>query len=412
MIVVMLAWAMLGWAVEKHAVAKTAEEHFQSFVLRMAEARYPEAQAEIENAVRLSPKNAYYVAGKGLLDERMMGAKLRSDVYLAGTADLDEDDKRHVEGAMRAYERALALNPNDGCFHHNLGWLYALSGYREQAIDCFKKAIEADGASALYRVSFGLFYEQGGLTEDAANEYSLAIRLSPSLLDSRFFSDFKGRRPSKAEELVAGVAQYLKNQVRQTGDPFFKARLAKVYVYSGRPEALETLRQTTRELPNLSRPWLYLGKLYELQSNDGEAKRCYDRAVFLDKSDYASQLQLGKSYDREQRTSDAIGCYRSAIEQWLYKPSVSARRVARIYLAAHIVPNDLVPEGLLSYTEPDFDLAGTCSRLAALYRDTGKTELASYYERLGKEAVAGSGFGVPGRLLNAKKPEPRTGDEQ
>jgi len=396
MIVMMLAWAMFGWAVEKHAVAKSAEEHFQSFVLRMAEARYSEAQMEIENAVRLSPKNAYYVAGKGLLDERMIGPSLGSGVYLVSTADLDEEDRMHVDAAMSAYEKALALNPNDGCFHHNLGWLYNVSGHREQAIDCFKKAIEADGASAVYRVSFGLFYEQGGLTEDAANEYSSAIRLSPSLLDSRFFADFKRRRPSKAEELVAAVAQYLENQVRQTGDPFFKARLAKVYLYSGRTEALEILRQTTRELPNLSRPWLYLGQLYQLQSNEGEAKRSYERAVFLDKSDYSSQLRLGETYDREQRTSDAIGCYRSAIEDWLYKPSVSARRAARIYMAAHIVANDLIPEGLLSYTEPDFDLAGTCSRLAALYRDTGKTELADYYERLGKGTVPGSGFRVGG----------------
>jgi tetratricopeptide (TPR) repeat protein len=221
------------------------------------------------------------------------------------------------------------------------------------------------------------------MVQDALSEYSVAVRLSPGVVDSRFFSDLKRRLPSEAEEAVGAAITDL--EARAESDPVLKARLGKLYLYRGRTEALETLRGVTAELPNLPRPWFHLGILQERQSEYEEARRSFDRAVFLG-GDYLPLVQLGRLHDRAGRTAEAIAYYQSAIARWRWKGSESSRNIRRMYMTAEIVSDNVVPRGFLSYVEPDFDLGGTCSRLASLHLTSGNPEQAAYYDELGKSA--------------------------
>jgi tetratricopeptide (TPR) repeat protein len=148
---------------------------------------------------------------------------------------------------------------------------------------------------------------------------------------------------------------------------------------------METLKQVTVELPNLPRPWLHLGILHERQFEYEEAKRCYDRAVFLG-GDYSALLQLARLHDGAHRTDDAIRYYQSAINSWRSKASERARNAPRIYQATSTVADNIVPRGFLSYVEPDFDLSAICVRAANLHRANGNAEQASYYDDLGKRS--------------------------
>lgn len=384
LIVVLLASALLLLISQRRASASLAADHFRAFVSHMHFTRYPEARLEIEQAVRLSPGNAYYASSFGLLEGRMSGSSFDAVLHPASKPDLDEQARQHVEAAIRWYEKALQLNRNDGLFHHNLGGLQRLLDQNDRALEHFREALLLEPNNAMYCISLGLLYEMTGSTQDAVSEYSLAVRLSPAIVDSRFFSDFKQRVPAAAEEMAARAIDDLES--RQRGDPVLKARLGKLYLYSDRPEAMETLKQSTVELPSLSRPWLYLGILYERQLEFEEAKRCYEKSVFLG-GDFSVLLQLGRLHDQAGGTADAMRYYESAINSWLSNSSDSARRAPRVYQTTDIVPDDILPRGFLSYVEPDFDLRAACSRLANLYRATGNTEQANYFDDLGKRSA-------------------------
>lgn len=367
---------------ETQRAANLAADHFRSFASHMLLARYSEARLEIEKAVRLSPGNAYYASSFGLLEERA-GGSFGSVLLMGNKPHIEEQGKEHVEAAIHWYEEALRLNPNDGSFHHNLGWLRGLLNQNEQALDHFKKALLLEPNNAMFRISHGLFCERSGMIQDAVSEYSLGVRLSPGVVDSRFFSALRQRWPSGAEEAVGNAINNLEAQ--QTSDPVLKARLGKLYLYSDRVEAMETLKRVTVELPYLPRPWLNLGILLERQQQNEEAERCFEKSVFLG-GDYSALLRLGRLNDRAGRTAHAIRCYESAIESWRWKASEGARNIRRVYQSADIVPDNVVPRGFLSYIQPDFDLRATCSRLAILHRMSGNAERADYYDDLGKRA--------------------------
>jgi tetratricopeptide (TPR) repeat protein len=383
LIVALLGLAIFILITERQAKARLAADHFRAFVSRMDLAQYSEARLEIEKAVRLAPGDAYYASSFGLLEERLTGYSFDPMLHLANEPHIDERAKQHVKEAIRWYEKALDLNRNDGSFHHNLGWLLCLLNQNEAALEHFSKALLLEPNNAIYRISLGLVCERSGMTEVALSEYSLALRLSPGIVDSRFFMDFKQRLPQSAEEAVVRAINDL--EARQTSDPVLKARLGKLYLHRDRPEAMETLKQVTVELPNLPRPWLHLGILYERQFEYEEAKRCYDRAVFLG-GDYSALLQLARLHDGAHRTDDAIRYYQSAINSWRSKASERARNAPRIYQATSTVADNIVPRGFLSYVEPDFDLSAICVRAANLHRANGNAEQASYYDDLGKRS--------------------------
>jgi tetratricopeptide (TPR) repeat protein len=172
----------------------------------------------------------------------------------------------------------------------------------------------------------------------------------------------------------------------QISDPVLKARLTKLYLYTDRVEAAEfKLKEVLVELPNLPRPWYYLGTLFERELDHVEARRCYERAAFLG-GDYTTLLQLARLCDRAGSTADAIKYYQSAINSWRFKFSESARSAPRVYQAVAIVPDNIVPKGFLSYVQPDFDISAACARLATLHRTNGNTEQADYYDDLGKRS--------------------------
>ncbi|HWC77097.1 MAG TPA: tetratricopeptide repeat protein [Blastocatellia bacterium] len=382
LIVALLASALSILMAERQKEAGLAADHFRVFVSQMDPARYPEAKLEIEKAVSLSPGNAYYASSFGLLEERMTGRSFDSRLHQASELYLDEQEKLHAAAAIRWYEKALELNRNDASFHHNLGWLSAFLKENEQALEHFNKALLLQPNNALYRISRGLFFERSG-NHEALSDYSIAVRLSPGVVDSRFYSDLHKRMPSAEEEVVGRAITDLEGL--EEADPVLKARLAKLYLYSDRVEALDLLKQVTVELPNLPRPWLHLGILYERQREYEEAERCYEKAAFLG-GDYSALLHLGGLHDRAERTGDAIRCYQAAINNWRAISSESARNAPRVYHASDIVADNIVPRGFLAYVEPDFDLRTTCLRLAELHRSSGNVEQANYYEALGKRA--------------------------
>src|SRR6185369_1366254 len=120
-------------------------------------------------------------------------------------------------------------------------------------------------SSYLYHVSLGLLRELRGDKTGAFTEYETALYLSPGLLDSRFFRDLRRRSPAEVEAMVTNVTARLDAKLTNGFDPPVAAKLGRFYLKREPQRSVDLLSAATRALPNLSRPWANLGRLYELQ---------------------------------------------------------------------------------------------------------------------------------------------------
>jgi tetratricopeptide (TPR) repeat protein len=377
------ALILYGFAYTKSAREQQAARAFESFRLRLNQTQYSAAKTDIERAVTLSPKNAYYLANQGLLLVRMSRTRFDSSAFLEKRLIFSQEEAKQIDAAAQYYHKSLQINPLDDSHYHNLGWLYSFLQQRNRALECFQKAISLDSSIALYHISLGLLYEQGSESEDAYREYELAVRLSPAISDSHFFRDLKERSPEAADHVISESILHLEDELKRNPTPILKGKLGKLYLHIGLlDKAFVLLQQASMELPSLSRPWYNLGNIYELQGDERSMRECYQRATFLDGNDTLSWLKLANSHERHNNKPEAIRSYARAVSSWLNIVSEHARRASRIYHLPFIVYDDIVPNEFLSYCGPFFDVSGVCLKLAKLYEETGDARLANYYENL------------------------------
>jgi tetratricopeptide (TPR) repeat protein len=360
-----------------------AEDSLRAFTYDLRANRFTEAQREVETALKISPNNSHYLSNAGLLHERMLQREFNFEAFR--NPELSEAETEQVKTAIGLYQKAVALNPRDDHALHNLGWLSWLIKDREQAFAYLQQAAKINEGIPLYPISLGVLREYNGELDAAYQQYGRAIRISPSEIDSRFFADLQKRSPAEAEKIVADALAEFQEQVRLGGGPTVKAKLGKLALDRQPDLAMQTLKEATAELSNLTRPWISLGMLYEQKGDNARAELCYKKSIFIDGGEPVVWFHLGKLYDRQQNTQVAISHYRRAIQKWVDQVSVHAARVRRIYLSRSTVRDDVIPSGFDAYTSPTFDIDWTCARLSEYFRQQGDQALAEQYENIRKE---------------------------
>ncbi len=369
-----------------------AESQLLSFIEQLNHKKSVDAQQNIESAIQLCPENAYYRACRGLLSDRMINNKFNVEEYLENKSLLTKADKEQIKIGITSYNKALELNPTDDEFYHNLGWLYIINQDEKQAEYCLHQSIQIDNNAAIPHISLGILKERNGEKDSALTEYSTAICRLPSILDSQFFLDLKKRMPLESKELVIHNIQDLEKEFQTSHDPTIAAKLAKFYLFQGeKQKAIQLFEWTTKKLPSLSRPWLYLGDLYQ-SSNEDEMFRCYQKAAFLDKSDVYPLLRLGQFYEQKNRINDAIQYFKRSIRASNLQYAFHSSKIAAMYCLTCkderlVIKDYLVPKGLLTYCAPLFDISSVYDRLSGLYTRQGNNKKAEEYTRLSKELI-------------------------
>jgi tetratricopeptide (TPR) repeat protein len=95
-------------------------------------------------------------------------------------ADLLSVMERHDEAAAH-YEKVLRLNPGDASAHNNMGGVFLQRGMFQEATECFGRAIELDPGCAEAYSNLGHSLRELGMLNEAVNCLSAAIRLKPDL---------------------------------------------------------------------------------------------------------------------------------------------------------------------------------------------------------------------------------------
>lgn len=362
------------------------ETAFGAALKKINNQQFQPAAADLAAAVNLSPGNAHYYAHQALLLERTQPRRIESLLSVEPVFSAGEQEQLREE--VRRYQKVLELNPDDDVAYHNLGWLYFFLKNDQEAIKCLRKAIALDSTIAFYHVSLGLQRERRGDREMAAAEFTSALRLSPGLLDSRFFRDFKNRSAETAGRIVADLTREFEQQLAHSFDPLIAGKLGKLYL-ERRPElALPLLKRATETFPSLARPWANLASYFDRNGDEELAKSCYDKAVFIDGSDALSWYFLGRYFDRHHQTADAVNCYSRAVNIFLRAESIHAGRVRRIYVSRYTLFDDIIPNGMSAYVMPGFDLPQACQRLSEIYSAADEVQEAARFADLQKKYSA------------------------
>jgi tetratricopeptide (TPR) repeat protein len=84
-----------------------------------------------------------------------------------------------VNEAIACWRRALELNPNCAGAHNNLGNTFKDQGMLTEAMDCFRRALAIDPNLASAQLGLGRVYEQLGDLAEAESAFREALRLQP-----------------------------------------------------------------------------------------------------------------------------------------------------------------------------------------------------------------------------------------
>jgi Flp pilus assembly protein TadD len=127
-------------------------------------------------------------------------------------------NKHDIEGAIRMYQEALKLDPDDPTALTGLGAAFDEAGELENAVDCYKKALKVDPDNVIAHSGLGVAYEKQGNSDLTIREFraaylldeetaSLHIAYARDRHETRLKME-KARYESKVGELDEGIRRY------------------------------------------------------------------------------------------------------------------------------------------------------------------------------------------------------------
>lgn len=254
--------------------------------------------------------------------------------------------------AIALYEKAISLNPYDALFYHNLGWLYYCNNQKELALKYLQKAIQFNPNEAVYYISNGLLLETKNM-EQAIEVYKQALLLEPSILFSPFFAELSIRYPNMSLNMIEDVLNFLSVENELNYSPITEAKMGAVYLKMKKYDLSRIyLSNAIKILPNLSRPWCYLGIISIVLNDTGNIENNLKKSIYLNMSDYFPKYILSLYYKEKGDEIRSISFMKSAIDARQY--SFHSLQCNRLYYVK-TVKNDIFPSALLDYITPDLE---------------------------------------------------------
>jgi tetratricopeptide (TPR) repeat protein len=98
-----------------------------------------------------------------------------------------DERKDAVAKGIDAYQKAVALKPDDGSLHHNLGLLEVNAGQVDQGVAELQKAAQLDPANAgQFYFNLGAVLTNAGKTDEAVAAFQNAVKADPNKADAYY----------------------------------------------------------------------------------------------------------------------------------------------------------------------------------------------------------------------------------
>jgi TolB-like protein/Flp pilus assembly protein TadD len=178
---------------------------------------YPQAEAFARKALALDANCAEALVGSGSFKARY---------------------QFDVRGALKDYERAIQLNPNDSTAHHWLGGdCFAATGQHAREVAELKRALELDPLSLIINSNLGVAYNRAGRFEEAVAQFRKAVQM-----DDRFYPAH--REYALALELQGKIPEAISEYEKAaalTDDPIPLGALGRIYGITGRKDEAQKI---------------------------------------------------------------------------------------------------------------------------------------------------------------------------
>lgn len=233
----------------------------------------------------------------------------RADVMFAlANCELSRGRKAEAEAGYRA---VVALRPDAGLAHANLGTLLAERGLLDDALDCYGRAIAA-GDSALVRFNLANVQKDLGRIEESVANLRRAVELDPAMADAHYNLANSLGAPEQSDE---AIRHYRLALAQRPGFVEAHHNLGNLLEKSGRVrEAIECYRAALALRPDFVGAVTNLGLALNNVGELTEAAAFLERAVALRPAHAPGYGNLGNVLMNLGRFDEAIAAYRRGIE--------------------------------------------------------------------------------------------------
>ena len=334
----------------------------------------------IDRALKISPSNIELNNHKALaLTKNSFNIKIseRFD-HLLSVEGIKKDS---LHKALIYFQKMMVSEPLDDVLFHNMGWVYFALGNKEMSKYYFDKTLEQNPYESMYYISSLLFKIHYSNFENVPDLLSKALMYSPNILESRFYYEFEKKYPELAIEAKQQAKNELTKRSELESNFILKARLARLLLNENPNEALKLLNEVTAALPNLNRPWIYLGYLNYTCGNTYETDEYFEKALFLNSRDYLTKLYCANYLKWKANDEKAVLMFKSALKSYELFKTVQYTKNSGI-ANFDIIKTSSVISDLTYCLKPSVNALEIFKYFETYYADQNKPELTEYYSQL------------------------------
>ncbi|MCS7227810.1 MAG: tetratricopeptide repeat protein, partial [Endomicrobia bacterium] len=130
---------------------------------------------------------------------------LSKDAYMAlGSLYLSEIDK-NLQSAIKLFEQATIVFPDNKDFYNNLGYVYIKSGQEQKALECYQKALQIDPNFEYARRNYLVLANKLGIKNNIITMYDT--------LFNQIMKDIEQQRYDDAEQKCYKILQFFPNDI-------------------------------------------------------------------------------------------------------------------------------------------------------------------------------------------------------
>ena len=194
-----------------------------------------------------------------------------------------------VDEAVENWEKAFAIQPDivDDNFHFNLGNTLFKMGKQEAALRSYQRAIALNPQNASAYGNLANLYSQQRNRDEAIKYYQQALKIDPKLHSLYYLLGNNYLLKSQYDEAIFSFQEALKHNPTYAD---IYANLAGAYASKGLlTEAIESYQQALVHKPNWAEVYCRIGHIIK-QEKHGEAIALFEKAIEL-KPDYIEAHQ-------------------------------------------------------------------------------------------------------------------------
>ncbi len=293
---------LLRELLDYHRARQDQEGTVKTYNRLIAASPEPEAAGylrELAHYYQERGDNEQTVAAYRALKERLTGREAASVLKEIGF--LQAQDNKPDE-AIKAYEEAAALDPEDANIYHNLARLYQSKGNQERYLKYMAQALNLDPANVEARLKLIDEYLAAGKTDKAENDLKTLLSAEPDNIEARLRLVNLLENKKDYDELSV---QYEYLLAKSPENKVLRYNLGVIYFDQGKLDKAEAMMKEVMRLdPKDVEAAQYLFEIYRKQDKKDEALDRAEQLIQLDQS-------LEAPYDYIFETLDKKGDYES-----------------------------------------------------------------------------------------------------